>query len=456
MKILVLGINHAGTSAIRTLLELDKDKKHEVVAYDKHDSISFLGCGIALSVSGVVKNPGDLFYCNPKTLESMGAKVKMGYEVISIDTLAKKVNLKNIVTNEEIVETYEKLIFACGSQPILSDAKNRNLDKVIVCKTYNHALELIKESNDKNIKNIAIIGAGYIGIELAEAFIKKGKNVHLIDFKDRVLANNTDIEIASVIHDELVTNGVKIHLNQKVVEYFDVDKKLIGLDTNKEHIDIDLVIESIGIKPNTSIINDVDKLRNGSIKVDNKCLSSNKDIYVLGDAAAIICAASGKHHNIALATNAVKTGIVAACDIMNLSAVSLDSISGTNALCVFNKKIAGTGLTFEQAVNAGLKVGEGFYEDNDLPEWMETAEKVSIKIIYELDTMRLVGAQILSYNGNNHSEWILALSIAIQQKMNLFQIATSDVYFLPHLNKPFNFVLSAILSILGFKYFEKK
>lgn len=455
MKILLLGVNHAGTSAARTILALDATKQHELVAYDRQQSISFLGCGIALSVSGVVKKPTDLFYCSKDKLHEMGGNINMGYEVISVDPVKKEVVVQEISSGNQKTETYDKLIYACGSQPIPSNAKNSDLKDVIVCKTYTHAVKLKEDASNPDIKSVAIIGAGYIGIELAEAFAIKGKEVHIVEAKDRILANNVDCELACAIHGELEKNNVKIHLNEKVEEYVEKDGKLFALKTSKKEIQVDLVIESIGIRPNTQLLNDVDKVPNGAVKVDNKARSSNPDIYVLGDAAAIYSAAAKTHMNIALATNAVKSGIAAAADIMGLDPVSLDSITGTNALCVFNKKIATTGLTHAQAVGMGMNVGEIFYEDSDLPAWMETAEKVGIKIVYEKDSMRLVGAQILSYDNNNHSEWILALSLAIQQGLSLFQIATSDVYFLPHLNKPFNFVLSAILKILGLNYFEE-
>lgn len=456
MKILVLGVNHAGTSAVRTLLALDSKKEHEVVVYDRQKSISFLGCGIALSVSGVVKDANDLFYCNPKKLKLMGAKINTGYEILSVDIKNKHVLVENSETKEQKTETYDKLIYALGSHPIPSTAENSDLTNVIVCKTYADSIKLKKDALEKSIKTVAIIGAGYIGIELAEAFALKGKKVHIIELKDRILANNTDSELAYVLQEELEKNGIELNLNQKVLKYISKDGKLVQMVTNKGTFDVDLVIESIGIRPNTNIIDGVEKIANGAIKIDQKTRSlSDPNIYVLGDAAAIYFASSKTYRNIALATNAVKTGIVAAADIMGIAPITLDSITGTNALCVFNKKIATTGLTFGQAQQEGMKVGEIYFEDNDLPEWMNNVEKVAIKIVYELETMRLLGAQILSYDKNNHSEWILALSLAIQQNLTLFQVATSDVYFLPHLNKPFNFVLSAILKILGLNYFEE-
>lgn len=454
MKIVVIGINHAGTSAIRTLLE--QNPEHDVVALDRNDNISFLGCGIALTVSGVVKNTDDLFYSNPIALKKMGATIFMNQDVKNIDRKNKVVHSIDLKTNTKHEYKYDKLIYAAGSWPINSRAENRNLKNIEICKLYQHALYLIEKANDPSIKSVTIIGAGYIGIELAEAYQLKGKEVHVVDFQTRVLANYVDKEISKSIEESLKEHGIKLHLGQGVVGY-EGKTHVTSVKTTKETFKTDLVIESIGFTPNHELLTGVKKNSKKAIIVDSACRTSDPNIYAIGDVAAFYDAATKKHRNIALATNAVKSGIVSACQINGMKQVKLESVVGTNALCVFNKKIASTGLSEEAATNIWkMKVKSCYYEDNDRPEFMNSFEKVGIKIVYDEKTLRLVGAQILSTGNSNHSEWIMALGLAIQQGLNLLQVALSDVYFLPHLNKPFNFVLSSILKSLGFKYFNKK
>lgn len=454
MKIVVIGINHAGTSAIRTLLE--QNPEHDVVALDRNDNISFLGCGIALTVSGVVKNTDDLFYSNPAALQQMGAKIMMNHDVKNIDRKNKIVHAIDLKTNTQHEHKYDKLIYAAGSWPINSKAVNRNLKNIEICKLYQHALFLIEKANDPSIKSVTIIGAGYIGIELAEAYHLKGKEVHVVDFQTRILANYVDKEISKSIEESLLENGIKLHLGQGVVAY-EGTTHVTSVKTTTETFKTDLVIECIGFTPNHELLPDLKKTSKEAIIVDSACRTSDPDIYAIGDVAAFYDAASKQHRNIALATNAVKSGIVSACQINGLEQIKLESVVGTNALCVFNKKIASTGLSEDAAINIWkMKVKSCYYEDNDRPEFMNSFEKVCIKIVYEEETLRLVGAQILSTGNSNHSEWIMALGLAIQQGLNLIQVALSDVYFLPHLNKPFNFVLSSILKSLGFKYFNKK
>lgn len=452
MRTIVVGINHAGTSAIRTLLS--QNPNADVVAFDRNDNISFLGCGIALTVGGVVKDTRDLFYSNPQELTSMGAKIFMKHDVKKIDVNEKVVYVEDLETNKLTAWKYDKLIYAAGSWPIDRKVENQELKNIEICKIYQHALKLIEKANDPNIKTVTVVGAGYIGLELVEAFHQKGKHVVLVDFAPRVLANYFDSEMSSVLEEQLKQSGVEVYLGQGVQKYIgNQNGAVTGLVTDKgTQINTDLVIQCVGFAPNHQILEGIEKVQNGALKVNNKLQTSNPDVYAIGDCAAIYDAATRQHRNIALATNAVKTGIVAASQINGAEHVVLNSIVGTNALCVFGHKFASTGVSEEAAKRFGLKVKSSYFEDNDRPEWMNTVQKVAIKVIYEEETLRLVGAQILSYGDANHSEWIFSLALAIQQGLNLLDVAFTDVYFLPHLNKPFNFVLSSILKAIGMKY----
>lgn len=452
MKVIIVGINHAGTSAIRTLLS--QNKNIEVVAFDRNTNISFLGCGIALTVAGVVKNTQDLFYSNAEELKSMGAKIHMAHEVTKIDEKNKKVVVKNLENGSEFEESYDKLIYAAGSWPIDLKAKNSNLKNVEICKLYQHALELIEKANDPSIKTVTIIGAGYIGLELVEAFHIKGKKVNLIDFESTALANYADADFSEMLVDKMKTAGIGLYFGQKVEEYIGIDK-VTAVKTDKSEIETDLVIQCVGFAPNTTLLENVEKTKNGAIVVDEYCRSSNKDIYAIGDSCALYDAATKQNRNIALATNAVKSGVVAASNINGINLVKIESIVGTNALCIFGMNFASTGISEKTATKFGIKVKSSTFFDNDRPEWMNEYSKVGIKIVFEEDTLRLVGAQIISFGETNHSEWIFSLALAIQKGMSIADVAFTDVYFLPHYNKPFNFVLGSILKALGLNYVKE-
>jgi NADPH-dependent 2,4-dienoyl-CoA reductase/sulfur reductase-like enzyme len=452
-KVVVLGINHAGTSAVRTLLA--QNPELEVVAFDRNDNISFLGCGIALAVGGTVKNVNDLFYCNEVKLGAMGAKVFMEHEVIAIDTVSKTLSVRDLRSGREFAESYGKLIYAAGSWPLPIPGvpeKSMNMENVMLCKLYQHAKELIGKADEPGINSVVVIGAGYIGIELAEAYRQKGKKVTLIDFEKRVVPRYFDHEFTNIIEEDIRKSGVVLALGEKVIDFAGRDGRVAEVVTSKSHYQADLVIVCVGFKPNTELLPAAEKTANGAIVVDPQMRTNIPDIWAIGDSAAMLHASTGRHTQVALATNAVKSGIAAASSVNGISGVEVASVAGTNAIHVFDNNLASTGLSEASAAALGIDAASVYVEDADRPEFMEDYTITRFKIIYERGTMRLLGAQVGTRRAVNHSEVIYFLALAIQRHMNLLEVAFTDVYFLPHFNKPFNFVLTAILKAAGINY----
>jgi NADPH-dependent 2,4-dienoyl-CoA reductase/sulfur reductase-like enzyme len=455
MKIIIVGINHAGTSALRTLLA--QSTQHDITAYDRNTNISFLGCGIALVVGGSIKDIKDLFYCSPVVLEKKGAKVRMSHEVLSIDPDKQSITVKNLETDEVFEDTYDKLIYAAGSWPIEIPnipEENGALENIEICKLYQHAEELIRKADDPALKSVAVIGSGYIGIELAEAYHKKGKDVTLIDFEPRVLPRYFDEEFTSHLEKDIAKAGITLALGQKVVDFAGSDNKVKTVITDKGEYPADLVIKCVGFKPNTELLPTAKKTQNSALIVDHFMRTSLPNIYAIGDCIAIYHASIDAPMQVALATNAVKSGIAAASHINDNSAVKIDSVAGTNAICVFDNKLASTGISEDAAKRFNIKAASSYIEDNDRPEFMESFNVTKIKLVYAQDSLRLLGAQIGSYGESNHTEVIYYLALAIQQKLTLLDIAFTDVYFLPHFNKPFNFVLASIMQAIGLDYYK--
>lgn len=215
MKVVVIGCTHAGTSAVKTMLKEQKDI--EVTVFERNDNVSFLSCGIALYVGGVVKDPAGLFYSNPEELKNLGANVKMKHDVLEIDTEKKVVKARNLETGELVEESYDKLVNTTGSWPVIPKIPGIEAKNVLLCKNYTQANEIIRQA--KTAKKVVIIGGGYIGIELVEAFAQSGKDVTLIDGLDRILNKYLDPEFTNVLEDELRNRGVKLALNQCVQEF---------------------------------------------------------------------------------------------------------------------------------------------------------------------------------------------------------------------------------------------
>ncbi|QJG67048.1 FAD-dependent oxidoreductase [Mycoplasma phocoenae] len=455
MKILVVGANHAGTSFLRTLKTVHPEA--EIVCYDRNTNTSFLGCGIAVWVSGEFKDPSGLFYSSPQSLvKDYNIDLKVNHEVIHINKEKKIVTVRDNATGKEFEDTYDKLVFAGGTWPIEPPFKGREYKNIMLSKLFQHAEEIVKAAEDKNVKDVVVVGAGYIGVELVEAFHIQGKKVTLIDLQDRVIPNYFDSEFTDVMETNMKKLGINLRLGESVKEFKSKDNvNVSSVVTDKGEYAADLVILCIGFKPRTDMISGVEKLPNGAIVVDefNRSIT-DKDIYAIGDSCAMKNVVTNTQHHTALATNAVKSGLIAALDIAGLH-IPFPGVAGTNAINVFNCHYASTGLTKQMALKLGFKdedVAEQIWTDNDRPEFMNTYEKVSCKIVYNPKTFKLLGVQIGSWGKQVHTEVIYMFALALQKGLTLPEIALTDVYFLPHFNKPFNFFLVPILNALGIKY----
>ena len=185
-KIVVVGANHAGTAAINTIL--DNYKGNEVVVFDRNSNISFLGCGMALWIGNQIDGPEGLFYSSKEKLEEKGAVIHMETDIEKID-FDNKIVYAETKDGKKISETYDKIILATGSLPIVPNIPGKDLENVQFVKLYQDAAEVIEKLKDKDIQDITVVGAGYIGVELAEAFERHGKNVTLIDSAETCLPN---------------------------------------------------------------------------------------------------------------------------------------------------------------------------------------------------------------------------------------------------------------------------
>jgi len=201
MKVVVIGCTHAGTAAILNLRKMNPET--EVTVFERNDNISFLSCGIALYVGGVVKDPKGLFYSSPEKLKELNVDTKMKHEVKNVDIESKKIHVVNLENGNEFDETFDKLIITSGSWPIIPSIEGINLNNILLCKNYNHSNEIIERA--KNSQKIVVVGAGYIGVELVEAFRDNGKEVVLVDAEERILSKYFDKD--SFIG-QIVLNGI--------------------------------------------------------------------------------------------------------------------------------------------------------------------------------------------------------------------------------------------------------
>ena len=409
---------------------------------------------MALWIGKQIDGPEGLFYSDKEKLEAKGAKVYMESPVLSVDYDKKEVTA--LVNGQKHVESYDKLIFATGSQPIIPPIKgvelvegNREfkatLENVQFVKLYQNSAEVIEKlKNNEGINRVAVVGAGYIGVELAEAFERLGKEVILIDVADTCLAGYYDRELSDLMSQNLADHGITLAYGQ-TVQAVEGEGKVERIVTDKETFDVDMVIMAVGFRPNTALgAGKIELFRNGAFLVDKKQETSIPGVYAVGDCATIYDNSLGKMSYIALASNAVRSGIVGAYNAIGHELEGI-GVQGSNGINIYDLKMVSTGLTLEKAKAAGYNAVETGFNDLQKPEFIKhDNHEVAIRIVFDKDTRVILGAQMASHE--DISMGIHLFSLAIQEKVTIDKLALTDIFFLPHFNKPYNYITMAALT----------
>lgn len=439
-KIIVIGANHAGTAAINTILDNYKDQ--EVVVFDANSNISFLGCGMALWIGKQIDGPEGLFYSSKEILEEKGAKIYMETMVDHIDYKKKVVYAKG-KDGKEYEESFDKVILATGSLPILPDIEGANLKNVQQVKLYQNAQDVIEKLKDDTLKNIVVVGGGYIGVELAEAFERCGKQVTLVDCASTCLSAYYDKTFTNLMNQNLSKHNITLAYNEKVIR-LEGNEKIEKVVTDKNEYKADMVILAIGFKPNNRLgKDDLTLFKNGAYLVDKTQKTSLDDVYAIGDCATVYDNSIDDINYIALATNAVRSGIIAAHNVCGTHLEGI-GVQGSNGISIYGLHMVSTGLTLSKAKKFGYDALATSFHDYQKPGFIKQNEMVDIEIVYDKTSRRILGAQIASRY--DISMGIHMFSLAIQEKVSIDQLKLLDIFFLPHFNQPYNYITMAALS----------
>ncbi|WP_314827642.1 FAD-dependent oxidoreductase, partial [Oribacterium parvum] len=323
-----------------------------------------------------------------------------------------------------------------------------DLENVQMVKLYQNAAEVIEKLKHKGeFKKVCVLGGGYIGVELAEAFQRLGLEVTLIDMVDRILAGYFDAPFSDELKNRMVEHGIKLALGERVEEFLG-EGKVSAVRTDKGVYDADMVICAVGFKPNASLgLEHLKLYQNGAYLVNRKQQTSDPSVYAIGDCASLYDNARGRENYIALATNAVRSGVVAGHNICGTPVESL-GVQGSSALGIYGYKLACTGLSLAAAEREGMEVSYEDYEDTQFPAFMEVENpKVKLRIVYKKEDKKIVGCQLgSSYDA---TAIIHFFSLAIQKGLTMAELPLVDLFFMPHFNQPYNYVTRAGLNWLN-------
>lgn len=391
-KILIVGGVAGGASAAARLRRLSETD--EIIMFERGPHVSFSNCCLPYHLSGIVPEADNLVLMAPeKFLKQYNIQARINNEVLSINKEEKTVTVKNNLTNEEYTESYDKLVLSPGAKAIVPPIKGIEKQNIYTIRNVVDIDKLNKAVKADKSQKVAVIGGGFIGVEAAENLREAGYEVTLIEAQRQILGQ-FDYDMVQILHKELEDHGVNLVVSDKVVEF--TEKSVILESGNK--VEADIVVLSIGVTPETDLAKDAGlKIgKTGAIKVNQNYLTSDKDIYAVGDAIEVYNPLMQKYIRLPLAGPAQKQARGVA-DHINGKRIINKGFIGSSVLQVFDYNGASTGLSEEAIEKNEMNIEYDHIKiiPNDMVGLMPNARAAHFKLIFEKPTGRILGAQAI-------------------------------------------------------------
>lgn len=402
-------------------------------------------------LEGVVKDVNSIRYMTAEEMEKRGVRVFTNTEITKVMPDQHEVEVLDHVSGETRKESYDKLILSPGANPFILPVPGHELENIETMRGRQDTIDLKLHSVDPDIQNVVVVGGGYIGIEAAEAFAMAGKNVTVVDIITRPLGVYLDQDFTDILEKEMTDNGMHLAMEEKVVEFIGDAGKVTKVVTDKGEYPAELVVMSAGVRPNTAWLKDAVEMHpNGMIKTDEYMRTSAEDVFAVGDATLIKYNPGNTEVNIALATNARRQGRYAAKNLVEANN-PFPGVQGSSALRVFDYKFASTGLNDQMADRLKIETKSVLLDQNTLMDFIpaDRKERMLFKLVYDPATHEILGGQIMSKEDLTAN--INAISIAIQTKFTIEQLAYADFFFQPEFDTPWN-----LLNMAGLKALEQE
>ena len=440
MKVIIIGGVAAGMSAAAKFKRLSP--KDDVVVYEKGDIVSFGACGLPYYVGGFFEDSREMIARTPEQFRESGVEIHTKHEVTDVDFSSKKIKVKNLTTDEILEESYDKLMIASGARAIIPPIKNIDLENVVTLKSMDDGNKLRELMANDEYKKVAIIGAGFIGLEAVEAAKHRGKEVTVIQLQDRVLQEVFDKDITDLLEEELRESGVNLLLSETVVGLIG-DGKVSKVKTDKREIDADIVILATGVKPNTDFLkaDEIKMLRNGAIVVDSYGRTSVEDVYSAGDCATINNLITGKEAYVPLATGANKLGRIVGENLAGQNN-SFQGSMASSCIKVMNMEAARTGLSEKEVKELGFDYKTKFITDMNQTSYYPGRERIYVKLIYDAHTKVILGGQVAGYK--DAVQRCNVLAACIYAKMTTDQLGMLDLCYSPPFSRTWD-----VLNVAG-------
>ena len=428
MKVVIVGGVAGGATAAARIRRLNEQA--EIVVFERSGYISYANCGLPYYIGDVITDRSDLILQTPESFFSrFHVNMKVRHEVTAIHPEKKEVTVKNLETGEEFEESYDKLILSPGAKPTQPRLPGVGLDKLFTLRTVEDTFCIKDYINANHPKSAVLAGGGFIGLELAENLRELGMDVTIVQ-RPKQLMNPFDADMASFIHNEMRKHGVKLALGHTVEGFEERDGGVDVLLKEEPSLHADMVILAIGVSPETTLAKDAG-LELGikeSIVVNDRMETSISDIYAVGDAVQVKHFVTGQDALISLAGPANKQGRIAADNICGGDSHYTGS-QGSSVIKIFGMTAATTGVNETNARKTGLNADTVILSPMSHAGYYPGGKVMTMKVVFEKETYRLLGAQIVGYEGVDKR--IDVLATAIRAKMTAVELKDLDLAYAP-------------------------
>lgn len=448
-RVVIVGASHGGHQSILELLH--RYDNLDITLFEAGDFISFMSCGMELYLENSVTNVSDVRNFEPKLFTDQGIHILNNHEVSQINADDKTLTVNDTVSGKSQTVAYDKLILSSGVVPNRLPVPGHDLANVALMRGYDWATTIKAKLDDPSVQNITVIGAGYIGIEAAEASRKAGKHVTLIDMIDRPLGTYLDHDMTDILTQHLIAQGVDLIMGA-TIKAFKGHDRVTGVETDKGTVDTDFVIQAAGVKPSTDWLKGTVDLDDHGFIQTNEYLQTNlTDVYAIGDATLAYSIAAETKLPIALATVARREARYVCQHLFEKQpTVPFKGLVGSSALSVFDYHFATSGLNTTTAKKAGAPVSISFYQDTLRPSYVPADKNnptVSANLVFDPATHRILGGAVLSTYDVTAQGNVLAL--AISQRLRLEDLAETDFFFQPGFDRQWSLWNLAAQHALG-------
>lgn len=428
MKVVIVGGVAGGATAAARIRRLDEEA--QIVVFERSAYVSYANCGLPYYIGGVITDPEELTLQTPESFyERFRIEIHVRHEVTDIHPERKTVSVRNLATGDIFEEEYDKLLLSPGARPVPPSLPGTDLERLFTLRTVEDTLRIHKFIEENRPSSAVLAGGGFIGLELAENLRELGLDVTVIQ-RPRQLMNPFDPDMAAFLHAKMKKKGIRLLLGHSVEGFQEKDGRIETVLSDAPSVSSDMVIFAVGVSPDTPLARKAGLQLGlkGSILVNDKMETSVPDIYAVGDAAQVRHLVTGEDALISLAGPANKQGRIAADNICGGNSRFKGSL-GSSVIKVFDMTAAITGINEKTAGKLGLDFDKVYLSPANHAGYYPGGRLMTMKVLFEKKTLRLLGAQIIGYEGVDKR--IDVLAAAIQAGLDASWLTELDLAYAP-------------------------